>query len=168
MTKKKVIEEIESSEGETDSESIEVLEKPIRKSSKIPNEIIIEKPKRVQSEKQKESFAKARAKLLEKTKAKRKEKEEEQLIQDQLKAKLKAKKDKKKEKVAKQLKELSSDESSSEEEVIVKKRPKQKIVYVDNNDIEKHKPIINIYNHGKDEESKPVVPLVRKSKGIFL
>jgi hypothetical protein len=153
MTKKLLVEESEESDYES-SESEVVIEKPK-----------VDKPKRVQTEKQKEAFVKARAVLLAKTAAKKAEKEEEQRIKDELKTKVKAKKDKKKQKQIKALKEMS--EESSEEEVIVKKKPKKKIVYMEGSDDESRKPVINIYNHGK-EESKPVEKVVRKARGVFL
>ena len=58
-------------------------------------------------------------------------------------------------------------EESSEEEVIVKRKSKKKIIYVDGSDDESRKPVINIYNHGKDE-SKPAEKVVRKARGVFL
>ena len=153
MAKKQIV--VETEESEYESQSEEIIEKPK-----------VDKPKRVQTEKQKEAFAKARAILLAKTAAKKAEKDEEQKIKEELKSKVKAKKDKKKEKQIKALKEMS--EESSEEEVIVKRKSKKKIIYVDGSDDESRKPVINIYNHGKDE-SKPVEKVaVRKARGVFL
>ena len=163
MTKKLLVEDTEESDYES-SESEEVIEKPTRGKTSVKR-VEGDKPKRVQTEKQKEAFVKARAVLLAKTAAKKAEKEEELRIKDELKTKVKAKKDKKKEKQIKALKEMS--EESSEEEVIVKKKPRKKIVYVEGSDDESHKPVINIYNHGK-EESKPAERVVRKARGVFL
>ena len=85
------------------------------------------------------------------------------------KLKIIAKKEKKHVSRTKKLQELSESESS-EEEVIVKKRSsKKKIIYVDDDDsVEKHKPIINIYNNGKAQADKDDVIPIRKARGVFL
>jgi hypothetical protein len=163
MVKKQIVENIEETDSDSsEGSTIEVIKKPNRKTSKIEKP----KPKREQTERQKEAFAKARSVLLAKLAANKLEKLEEQRVKDELKTKVLAKKEKKHISRTKKLQELSeSDDSSSEEEVIVKKRSKKKVVYVD--DDEKHKPIINIYNNGKDEKKPDDIP-VRKPRGIFL
>ncbi len=61
-----------------------------------------------------------------------------------------------------------SEESTEEQEVIVKRKSKKKILYVDGSDDESHKPVINIYNHGKDESRPSEKTPVRRARGIFL
>ena len=166
MVKKTIVEAIEESEPES-SEGTTTEETPIpkRKTSQV------EKPKvkREQTEAQTNAFVKAREALLAKNAIKKAAKDEEQKVKEQLKAKVIAKKEKKHVSRTKKLQELSESESS-EEEVIVKKRSsKKKIIYVDDDDhsVEKHKPIINIYNNGKEEKVVDANP-IRKARGVFL
>ena len=123
--------------------------------------IIIPKPKRVQSEKQKEAFKKAQLKLAEGRALKKLEKDKEQLKYDDYKNSLVAKKTAKKEKKQKQeLKELET--SSSEEQIVVKKKKSKKIVYIsDDDDDEKKKPINIVINN----TTPP--PVTNKPKGRF-
>ena len=166
MVKKTIPEPVEESESESsEGTTIEEIAKPKRKTSRV------EKPKvkREQTEAQKQAFVKARESLMAKNALKKAAKEEEQKVKEQLKAKVIAKKEKKHVTRTKKLQELSESESS-EEEVIVKKRSsKKKIIYVDDDDhsVEKHKPIINIYNNGKEEKVVDVIP-IRKARGVFL
>ena len=129
----------------------------------------MEKPKvkREQTEAQKKAFVKAREALLAKNAIKKAAKEEEQNVKELLKAKVIAKKEKKHVSRTKKLQELSESESS-EEEVIVKKRSSKKKIIYDDDSVEKHKPIINIYNNGKTQADKDDVIPIRKARGVFL
>ena len=148
-----------------------VIENP-KKTKKDKLTLTEIKPKREQTEKQKQAFANARKILLENNERKKQEKLEIEQARQQIKEKAKLVKEKKVKKIEKKLSKVEkelSDESSVETEVIVKKKKKTKVIYVDDDDNEierKREPVINIYNGTAKE---PVAkPAPKKPNGVFL
>lgn len=168
------------SESESSVSSVEPILKPVKKTKKVvepathcvsqqasnPN-----KPKRELTEKQKESFAKARLVRAENIKARKEIKEKEdskiQTLLNEKKAKKEAKLKKKQELELKKV-DTSSDESSEEEIVVKKKKStkKKKIVYVSDDEDDSNKKNVIIINNGEPKQQYP--PARPKPVGVFL
>ena len=125
---------------------------------------IIEKPKKVLSEKQKLAFEKARLKRQENIQTiklvKEKEDKEFQKMKDEKLMKKELKDKKKKDLEIKKL-ELENDSSDSEQSIVIvkkKKKPKKKVIYVDDDDDDEQKDNnIVIINKMQPHKAQPKV-----------
>ena len=144
---------------ETDSESSGV--------SDTSAPIVIEKPKKQMSLKQKEAFEKARLKRQENIEFRKQEKEKKAAEYTKL---IDEKKQKKELKIKKkqdlELRKIDTDSESSEEIVVVKKtkRAKKKIIYIDDEEEPKDNNIVII---NKMDNPKPVKATRPKPMGVF-